>query len=244
MNERNELSREALLNQIFDYLHLTILQYGLWFQETEHQIGLDAAIETDAAVWDRVFNTTLKRFASHTSTPLSTGIPEVIANLPEKSLQVLADEMSKNFVASDGVWFQHIEKNYDYEMFATKRINDSNWVRFSNLEAKMILRRHGLLQNGGLSVLKEALSHRIVARICKYSFEEAPDRLVLLVNSCRIHEARNRKNLAVYNCKSSGVAEYSYFARAVDKRAHIRCLGCPPDPHPESWYCAWEFTIK
>ncbi|MCG2755318.1 MAG: DUF6125 family protein [Desulfobacteraceae bacterium] len=22
------------------------------------------------------------------------------------------------------------------------------------------------------------------------------------------------------------------------------CIGCPPDAHPDDWYCAWRFKIN
>ncbi|MGM0395361.1 MAG: DUF6125 family protein [Thermodesulfobacteriota bacterium] len=22
------------------------------------------------------------------------------------------------------------------------------------------------------------------------------------------------------------------------------CIGCPPDPHPEEWFCAWRFSME
>ena len=31
---------------------------------------------------------------------------------------------------------------------------------------------------------------------------------------------------------------------AIDPRIETRCVACPPDPHPEEYWCAWEFSIK
>ena len=229
---------------VFDSLHLTVLHYGLWFREAEHQLGLEKAIAADERVWDKVLETTLKRLASAAGTQLHNGIPAALNNLSEEELAGLADEMAKNWVACDGIWFQDIEHNYDYEMFTTKRINDSNWVRFSNIEAHLIMQRYQLPANGGLPVLKEALQHRQYARICKFEFEEKANKLIVRINECRVQLARRKRGLAEYNCKSSGVAEYSYFALAIDPRIKMRCLSCPPEPHPKEFWCAWEFSIK
>lgn len=236
--------KETLLYQIFDSLHLTLLHYGLWFRETEHQLGLDKAIEADAMVWDKVLSATLKRLATGTKTPVKDGVPEALYHLSTGELAELANEMSKNWVACDGFWFQTIENNYDYEMFTTKRINDSNWVRFSSIEANQIMRRYNIPKNGGLASLKTALSHRQYARICKYSLEETPGSLVLRINKCRVQDTRKKRGLPDYNCKSSGVAEYSYFAEAIDPRVKMKCIACPPDEHPDEWWCAWEFKTK
>jgi hypothetical protein len=37
--------------------------------------------------------------------------------------------------------------------------------------------------------------------------------------------------------------EFTYFAEAIDPRIRTVCIGCPPDDHPEEWFCAWRFTI-
>jgi hypothetical protein len=30
----------------------------------------------------------------------------------------------------------------------------------------------------------------------------------------------------------------------IGDRIQTECIGCPPDPHPEDWHCAWRFTLK
>ena len=70
------------------------------------------------------------------------------------------------------------------------------------------------------------------------------DSLVYQMNECRVQSTRKRKGLDDYPCKSAGLVEYTYFARSIDDRIRTECIGCPPDPHPEEWYCAWQFTLK
>ena len=39
------------------------------------------------------------------------------------------------------------------------------------------------------------------------------------------------------------LVEYGEFATAIDERIRTRCITCPPEDHPEEYYCGWEFRI-
>ena len=83
------------------------------------------------------------------------------------------------------------------------------------------------------------------AFINEQSIEEQGDNCIIFyMNKCRVQAARQRKGLADYPCKSAGMVEYPFFARAIDPRITTECLGCPPDPHPQGWFCAWKFTLE
>jgi len=125
-----------------------------------------------------------------------------------------------------------------------KRCNDSCWAHFSPFEAWSIKKYLDLPQNPGLEGLKKALGFRLYARINTQSFiDEGPDSFVFQMNQCRVQYARKRKGLDDYPCKSGGMVEYTYFARSIDPRIKTECIGCPPDDHPDEWYCAWRFKI-
>ena len=64
------------------------------------------------------------------------------------------------------------------------------------------------------------------------------------MNKCRVQDARKRHGLKDFPCKSVGIVEYSTFARTIDPRLKCRCVACPPDDHPDQWYCSWEFTLE
>lgn len=74
--------------------------------------------------------------------------------------------------------------------------------------------------------------------------EETDTGFVFQMNECRVQVARKRKNLDDYPCKSAGLVEYEYFATAIDPRIKTRCVGCPPDAHPDEWFCAWQFSME
>jgi len=242
--ERYKLDKEELLDLFSDSIHLILLHYGLWFRETEHQIGLDKAIAADGIVWKQLLPIIMGRIAQRLNLPMKDGNLDILATLSKEDLVDLLEDMSKSWLACDGIWFQAVEGNYDCEMYTAKRINDTNWVRFSYIEAKVIMKRLNLPENGGIPVLKEALKYRQYAMVNKQEIVEAGDnKLIFRMNECRVQSARKKKGLPDYPCKSAGVVEYSRFAEGIDSRIKTRCIGCPPDSHPDEWWCAWEFQM-
>jgi len=246
-NNLESLDKNTLISMFFDSLHLTILHYGLWFRETEYQIGLDNAIEADVIVWDRIIAATVGRIARKLKVPTKSGTLQVLADASKEDLVGLLGEMGKNWLAADGVWFQTVEQNHDGEdeMYTAKRINDTCWTRFSYIEAKIIMKRLGIPENGGIPALQKVMENRQYARINQQEIELVGDnKLIIRMGDCRVQTARKRQGMTDYPCKSAGVVEYRRLAEAVDSRFVMRCIGCPPDPHPEEWWCAWEFELR
>ena len=171
------------------------------------------------------------------------GIPAPLLNMDKKDLLELLDGAAINWLANDGVWFQSVE--FTSGMNDAKRCNDSCWAHFSPFEAWAVRRFLSLGDHCGLEGLKKALSFRVYARINVQSFEDdGSDAFIFRMNECRVQAARKSKQLPDYPCKSAGLVEYSYFARAIDPRIQTECIGCPPDAHPDDWYCAWRFSIR
>lgn len=236
------LDREELIELVSDSLHLIVLHYGIWFDETERQLGLDRAIEIDDAVWKRLLPVVLERVSKRLQIPTKSGI---LADATKEELVELLADMAKSWLANDGIWFQVVESNFDHDMYQAKRINDSCWFRFSYIEAKRIMGRLNLPKNGGIPALKEALKYRQYALINRQEIlDVGENKIVFRMNECRVQLARSRAGLPDYPCKSAGIVEYTRFAEGIDPRFKTNCIGCPPDPHPEEWYCAWEFVLQ
>ncbi|MFC1961449.1 DUF6125 family protein [Chloroflexota bacterium] len=234
------LEKGELLDLIYDSLHRIAVHYGLWFAETEHQLGLDKTIEVDDIVWRRLLPVVLGRIARRLDLPTK----DFLAEATEKKLSELLADMEKNWVATDGVWFQAVESTSDYGMYNAKRINDSCLNKYFYLEAKRIKKRLGLQEEGGLPALKKALQYRGYALINEQETIDVSDwKIIFRMNKCRVQVARTRNGLPDYPCKSAGVVEYTRFAEGIDPRIKVKCIGCPPDPHPPEWYCAWEFSL-
>ena len=159
----------------------------------------------------------------------------------QELIDIIVDD-AKNWLAHDGLWFQALEKSHGMEV-AMDADRDA-WRHFTVIEAKRIMERLGIKPGGGIPALVECLRHRLYARLnLQTVVEEQENRVVFMMVDCRVQSARKRKGLPDFPCKSVGIVEYSEFARTVDPRIVTRCLGCPPDPHPEYYWCAWEFSI-
>ena len=161
---------------------------------------------------------------------------------PENSLKILED-MAKRWLAHDGLWFQAIER--EYGMDAAIKMDTAAWEKFTVLEPERIKKLYNLPENGGIPVLKEALGLRLYAFLNEQEIIDVDEnKIIFRMNDCRVQSARKRKSLPDFPCKSVGIVEYSGFAQAIDPRIKCRCIACPPDNHPDEYYCAWEFRIE
>ena len=163
--------------------------------------------------------------------------------MDDESLDNFIKNISVNWLANDGVWFQSIE--FEKGMTDAKRCNDSCWGQFSPFEASSVKRYLNFPENPGLEGLKKALEFRLYSFINEHSItDESENSFVFSINKCRVQDARKRKALDDYPCKSGGIVEYTYFAKEIDARIDTECLFCPPDKHPDDSYCSWRFSIK
>jgi len=160
----------------------------------------------------------------------------------EELIKIIVDS-AKLWLAHDGLWFQAVERNFGLDNAI--KCDKEAWERFSVIEAKRIMNRLGLKEGGGIPNLVKALKYRLYAYINKQEIIDITENsCIFRMNTCRVQDARKRKGLPDFPCKSVGIVEYTYFAKTIDPRIKVECIACPPDPHPDEFYCAWKFTIE
>jgi len=228
---------------VIDAVRRTAIHYGLWFAYAAERFGLQQALEMEREAGDQGVRIILKRLAGLPGVDSVDGLPAPLARLDQAGAAVALEALAANWLALDGVWFQAVERRRG--MTEAKAVNDACWQSFSPLEAMRIKALAGLPDDGGLAALAEALRHRLYASLNRQeiAFEE-DGALVMRMVDCRVQSARKRKGLPDYPCKSAGIVEYTSFGEAVDARISCECIGCPPDAHPEGWYCAWRFRLS
>lgn len=236
-----ELSQIDLAYFAVDAFRRIMLHYGIWFNEVVHQLGLEEGIRIEEEVSRSALPVVVNRLARTIGFQTQNDLPLWLVNLERSKLISLVDALSVNWLASDGLWFQTVEKNHD--MHTGKRCNDTCWTRYSPVEAAMIKSFLRLPERAGLAGLEQALGFRLYARINEQTSERRGDELIFRMVKCRVQEARKRRGLPDYPCKSAGVVEYQTFASTIDSRITTDCIACPPDEHPQQWACAWRFCI-
>lgn len=238
-----DLNQEERVRLLIDFFHRTAMHHAMWYAEVQHQLGREKARGILESVSEKSLGIQFNRLAKTLGFEMKDDLPAPLLNLPADKLKELTETAAVNWLANDGIWFQAVE--FSRGMGDAKRCNDSCWAQFSPLEAAAIKRFLRLSENPGLEGLKRALQFRLYAFINNQSVvDETPEGFTFLMNECRVQAARKRKGLEDYPCKSAGLVEYPYFAEAIDSRIKTHCIGCPPDDHPEEWYCAWRFTLE
>ncbi len=243
VNNPDEMNHTETALFVLDLFHRIMIHHALWFSEVRHQLGEDKALDMLHSASQKNYDIQMKHLAKTLGFEMRDNIPAPLLDLSPEKLVELKDRLAKNWLVNDGVWFQTVE--FSEGMNDAKRCNDSCWARFSPFEASSIKKLLGLGEKPGLKGLKRAMGLRVYGSINKQSIvEETPTSFVFQMNDCRVQSARVRKGLDDYPCKSAGLVEYTYFARTVDSRIKTECIGCPPDDHPEEWFCAWKFSLE
>ena len=166
-----------------------------------------------------------------------------LADFSRDELLDYIEMLSKNWLAHDGCWFQGIEAELGIE--TAMKYDRIGWKRFTQIEAKQIKKFLKLEEHPGIPGLIKALKFRLYANINVQEIVDITDTsCIFRMNKCRVQTARTRKSLEDFPCKSVGIVEYSYFASTIDDRIETECICCPPDIHPEEYYCAWKFTLN
>lgn len=226
-----------------DFIHRLMMHHAMWYAEVERELGRDKAQDVLKAVYERSTGIQLQKLSKTLGFDLEENLPTPLLNLSPETLNELKKTIAINWLANDGVWFQAVE--FSLGMAEAKKCNDSCWLHFSPFEAWSIKRHLNLPENPGLNGLKKALDFRLYAAINTQSIsEESGNDFIFKMNDCRVQSARKRKELDDYPCKSAGIIEYTTFAESIDSRIQTSCISCPPDSHPEEWYCAWRFSIE
>jgi hypothetical protein len=165
-----------------------------------------------------------------------------LENLSKENLIELLNMYSKNWLAMDGVWFQSVEQKYGMDEAIE---HDKNaWRHYTEIEAARIKKFLRLPERAGIEGLKRALSFRMYANINEDEITVNQNVLIYRTLDCRVQNARKRKGMALHPCKSVGIIEYTYFAKAIDDRFVCEAVSCYPDITDSTCNCSWKFTLS
>lgn len=165
-----------------------------------------------------------------------------VEELSHQELYDLCMIYAKNWLAHDGCWFLSVEEKYDME--TAIKIDTESWRKFTVVEAKRLKDFLKLGENSGIEGLKKALSFRLYSTLNIDMIEANGNELIYFVKTCRVQEARHKKGLPYFPCKSVGIVEYSLFAKTIDNRFETEAISCHPEVTNPDCNCIWKFTLK
>ena len=165
-----------------------------------------------------------------------------LTNLSREELLELLEIYAKNWLALDGLWFQSVEQ--ELGMDKAMQHNMNVWRKYTVIEAKRIREFLGLTEYPGLEGLRQALGLRLYAPLNKVEIILTDNTLTFKTLTCRVQNARSRKNLPWHPCKDVGIIEYGEFAKTIDSRIKTTCISCHPDITDKTCACIWRFTLE
>lgn len=165
----------------------------------------------------------------------------ILQSMSKAELIDLVYLYSQFLLTVDGLWFLSAEKSLGLE--EAIRWDEDVWREFGKLSAKRLQKALSIKSVGEIEDLGKLslLSPMFICLGGHVEIEEGMCRLS--ITECRPQQARVRKALGEFPCKSVGIAYFEGFSAALDPRLKFRCVHCPPDEHPEDLFCQWELWV-
>ena len=166
-----------------------------------------------------------------------------LESLPKETLIELLKMFAKTWLITDGVYFQAIEERLGVD--EAVKIDIRMWERITLYQARKLKELLGLDERGPMAIAR-AQNYLISSLLDGFDiefYENAPEKVVFACTRCSVQEARVRQGRGEFPCKPVGLIYHEKLIEALDPDVKLQCLACPPDPHPDDYWCKWELTM-
>ena len=163
-----------------------------------------------------------------------------LEKLPRQTLLELIKMNASNWMTLDGLWFSGVEEKFGLE--AAVELDIRMWKIGSKIEAKRIKQLLNLGQ--GLDNVLRAINFMSWSANFGYEVERSENRAVWTCKHCPPQEQRGKMGKGEFPCEPTFEACFKNVAQVIDPNVSVRCVFCPPGPHPDNAWCQWEFTDK
>lgn len=163
-----------------------------------------------------------------------------LQKLSKEELIALVKAQAKNWLTVDGHWFIGVEEKYGLD--AAIELDYRVWELYPPAEFRR-LREALHLTKKGIPGIVEFIKYMSTSLVFDYELEVSERKAVFKVVHCRPQEARLRGGRQVFACRATWESAFEKLIAFVDPRIKYRCLFCPPEEHPDGYWCGWEFTL-
>ena len=163
-----------------------------------------------------------------------------LEKLSKDTLIDLIKMYSRNWMTLDGLWFSGVEERYGLE--AALDLDTRMWKIGSMTEAKRIKKL--LRLGGGLENVLRAINFMSWAASFGYEYNLSADRAIWTCRRCLPQEQRIKAGKGEFACRPTFDACFKNVAKIIEPTVKVKCIFCPPGPHPDDAWCQWEFSLS
>jgi hypothetical protein len=149
--------------------------------------------------------------------------------------------LNENFFNLDNKWMSEIEKRYGDEV--ALEFDRLCYVPILGLIASKLKEFFVFPGDDDLSILAKVYQLSPFGSFVNYEFELAGNRLTRRVRKCPMQLSRRERGDAEEPCKPSLIEAAATIAKAISPRIKVTHIICPPDPHPEDFWCELTFEV-
>ena len=167
---------------------------------------------------------------------------KLLSKIPKEKMPEFLFLHLRNLWAVDGLYFLGIEEAYGTQV-ATE-IDQKVWDVMGKIEARK-LKEFFDIKGTDIPTVMNALQYTSWA----LDLEDKEviikkDSGVIRNSRCRVQNTRIDKGLKEFGCKPVRFGFLKAFAKEFNPDIEVICAMCPPDSHPKTVWCEWEFRLK
>jgi len=158
-------------------------------------------------------------------------------------VEKLVDLCSRGAYTLDGLWFTLLEKEFGLEK--ALEIDTEVWKQLCLTQARRVLKYFSIAEPNPIRKVIKVIQLDPLLFIYKPQVVKLTDsRAVLRMTDCPPQKARIRDGRGEFPCKSVGIGMLQAYAQVIDPRIKLGCATCPPDAHPDEFWCEWHFELQ
>ncbi|MBN1280057.1 MAG: hypothetical protein JXA00_00235 [Candidatus Thermoplasmatota archaeon] len=171
-----------------------------------------------------------------------TGDKKLLSEIPREKIPEYIFMQLRNLWAVDGLYYLGIEEAYGTEVATA--IDAHVWEVMGKIEARKLKEFLGITSTDIPSMMTALQYSAWGMDLEDKEITVKKDHAMIRNVKCRVQNTRRQKGLPEFGCKPVRFGFLKAFAKEFNPEIEVTCTVCPPDAHPETLWCQWEFSIK